>query len=201
MSKAMWDEIFSSETYQYGEAPNQFIYEMVTKKELGGVVACFAEGEGRNANFFASRGADVTAFDQSLVGLEKAHKLAEKNGHSIIIHQCDLVNDVIPYQAFDTAINVFGHVHESEQEAFFNNMINAVKPGGHFLFEVYSEKQIDYKTGGPRNKAILYDPALLFKVIGHHDILHFYCGEAERVEGEKHTGLCHVVQGVIRICE
>ncbi len=74
----MWDERYSAEEYAYGTKPNQFLEEHVNQIPKGKVLS-LAEGEGRNAVFLAKQGYSVTAVDASIVGLNKARKLAEEN--------------------------------------------------------------------------------------------------------------------------
>lgn len=195
----MWDERFSSEEFMYGEMANAFIIEKSSLILDQAKVACFAEGEGRNAVFLAKGGRDVTAYDQSVVGLEKANKLATNNEVHIQTIAKDLTKERVHEHVYDAAILVFGHVLKKDQAFFINNLIRSVKPGGYVMFEVYSEEQIAYKTGGPGTKEALYDPQDILDLIKPYDCVHFYYGEAERHEGPQHTGKCHVIQGVIRV--
>lgn len=75
----MWDERYGTEDYAYDTNPNQFLEVNINRIPKGKVLS-LAEGEGRNAVFLAKRGYSVSAVDASLVGLNKARKLAEKNG-------------------------------------------------------------------------------------------------------------------------
>ncbi|WP_040229083.1 class I SAM-dependent methyltransferase [Bhargavaea cecembensis] len=198
MTRNHWDERFSEEEYVYGTEPNEFIRTMSRLIPPHSKVAALAEGEGRNAVYLAEAGHSVTAFDQSTVGLQKAVGLAEKRGVQIETKEADLIKDRIPADSFDAAILVFGHVPKESQESFFFNLIGSVKNGGIILFEVYSEEQLRYGTGGPGNLESLYDPADILRWIRPHDVVHFYYGEADRSEGSRHTGTGHVIQGAIR---
>lgn len=71
----MWDKRYSEEGFAYGTAPNDFLKAEFSKLPKGGKVLCLAEGEGRNAVFLAKQGYDVTAVDQSSVGLEKSTQI------------------------------------------------------------------------------------------------------------------------------
>jgi SAM-dependent methyltransferase len=73
----MWDERYSGEEYAYGTAPNAFLEQNFNRIPKGRVLS-LAEGEGRNAVFLAKQGYSVTAVDGSIVGLNKARKLAER---------------------------------------------------------------------------------------------------------------------------
>ena len=87
----MWDERYSAEEYVYGTSPNNFLEANFSSIPKGKVLS-LAEGEGRNAVFLAKQGYSVTAVDASLVGLNKARKLAEDNGVVIEFIQADLAN-------------------------------------------------------------------------------------------------------------
>lgn len=198
MSKNHWNERFSQEGYFYGKHPNEFIKEKSKILPNQARVGCFAEGEGRNAVYLATLGHDVTSFDQSDAGLEKTKELAKENGVTVHTIQMDLVKEKAPRETFDAAVLVFGHVPGPDQSNFINNIIDSVKPGGYVLFELYSKAQIDYKTGGPPNVDNLYDPSDILAWIKDYHCLHFYYGEAERIEGTGHTGMGHVIQVAIK---
>src|SRR5699024_1149533 len=92
-------------------------------------IGCFAEGEGRNAVFLAKQGHDVTAYDQSVMGLEKAQLLAKRNNVTIQPVEKDLTKERVSENQYDVAIMVFGHVHKTDQQFFINNIIGSVNPG------------------------------------------------------------------------
>lgn len=199
MSKEHWDDSFSGETFVYGETANQFIQDKSNRIPAHSKVACFAEGEGRNAVFLATKGHEVTAYDQSSVGLEKAKKLAATHDVTIACEEKDLTADLVDTHMYDAAIMVFGHVPKQDQAFFIENVIESVKPGGIVLFEVYSEEQLTYKTGGPGKVEALYNARDVLTLIEPYACEHFYYGEAERYEGPRHTGKCHVIQVVITV--
>lgn len=198
MSKEHWNSSFSDDDYVYGEIPNQFIKENSDHIPENSAVACLAEGEGRNAVYLAKQGHRVTAYDQSNVGLDKTKKLAAKHDVNVATVEMDLTKEKVDENLYDAAIMVFGHVPRSDQAFLMESLMNAVKPGGYVIFEVYSEDQLDYRTGGPPVKDMLYDPADILQWMGQSKFLHFYYGEAERKEGKRHSGTGHVIQVVLR---
>ncbi|MCM3664801.1 class I SAM-dependent methyltransferase [Mesobacillus subterraneus] len=191
-----WHERFGSENYVYGEEPNQFIEAQAYRLENGKKIAAFAEGEGRNAIYLARKGHIVTAYDYALNGLKKTEALAERFDVQVKTEQKDLIHDSVPIEKFDGAIMVYGHFAKNDQKIVFDKLVLAVKPGGLIMLEVYSEDQIRYGTGGPKTVDMLYDPSDLLKWIKEYNVLHFFYGEQERVEGELHTGVGHVVQAI-----
>lgn len=198
MSKEHWDKSFSDEEFVYGEKENEFLNEMSYLFGEKATLACFAEGEGRNAVYLAKKGHNVTAYDQSTVGLQKTIKLANKNDVAVKVVEKDLVKETVDVKKYDGAVMIYGHVPKVDQRLFLQNIFNSVKDGGHIVIEVYSNKQIPYKTGGPRSLDMLYDPREVLKWIEDFKCIHFYYGEAERYEGKRHLGRGHVIQVAIK---
>ncbi|MCM3273146.1 class I SAM-dependent methyltransferase [Paenibacillus elgii] len=194
----VWDERFKSEEYYYGEEPNVFIQQQAFRLEQCRKVIAFAEGEGRNAAFLAKRNHEVTAIDYAESGLNKTKKLARKHGVDVHTIQLDLLAEDVPNEEYDAAIMVFGHFHKDNQAMVFNKMKNAIKPKGIMMLEVYSKNQLKYGTGGPPDSDLLYDPKEILAWCEGHEVLHFFYGEQERVEGKAHSGLAHVIQLVLR---
>ncbi|HDR5292680.1 TPA: class I SAM-dependent methyltransferase [Bacillus anthracis] len=192
-----WNDRYKSDEYFYGETPNVFIKEQAFRLINHNKVIAFAEGEGRNAIFLAKQGHKVTAIDYSEDGLEKTKKLAKKHNVEVHTKKVDLLADSLPVDEYDAAIMVFGHFHNDHQKMILDKMIQTIKPGGLIMFEVYSKKQINYGTGGPKDVDMLYDPIDILTWCEKHKVIHFFNGEQERVEGTGHTGLADVIQVVI----
>ncbi|MGG4442783.1 class I SAM-dependent methyltransferase [Brevibacillus fortis] len=194
----IWNEKFHSEEYYYGEEPNVFIQQQAFRLEQGQKVIAFAEGEGRNAVFLAKRNHEVTAIDYAESGLQKTKKLALK--HSVDVHtqKIDLLEEDVPSEEYDAAIMVYGHFHKNAQITVLNKMKKAIKSKGIIMLEVFSEEQLKYGTGGPRELEMLYDPKEILAWCKGHEVIHFFYGEQERVAGKAHTGLAHVIQLVVR---
>ena len=69
---AHWNDRYSNPEYAYGTAPNEWFKEQLTHLPGKGRILLPAEGEGRNAVFAAKQGWEVSAFDPSEAGREKA---------------------------------------------------------------------------------------------------------------------------------
>lgn len=192
-----WQERFETETYLYGIAPNEFIKQNYNLFKGCKKIGAFAEGEGRNAVFLSSRGFMLTSFDFAQSGLNKTKKLASENNVHVATRLTDLITDDTPIEEFDGAIMVFGHFHKKDQLAVFLKVMNSVKKGSRVMMEMYSENQLEYGTGGPGNKDMLYNPQQVLGWCSAYKIEHFYVGEALRQEGELHTGMAHIIQFII----
>ena len=77
-----WNERYSKEEFAYGEQPNNYLKEQLQRLNTGKIL-CAAEGEGRNAVFAAKLGWEVSAFDISIEGKNKAMQLAKQNNVTI----------------------------------------------------------------------------------------------------------------------
>lgn len=193
-----WQQRFQAPQYVYGETANAFIQQHYTSFPQQAKLAAFAEGEGRNAVFLATKGHTVTAFDYAQSGLDKTQMLASKNHVEVDTVLADLIEDDLPQQQFDGAFMVFGHFAQQQQEMVLQKIADAVKPGGIIMMELYSTEQLHYGTGGPPVKEMLYDAVALLQWCQQFKVLHFFTGEQTRHEGELHTGLAHTVQFIVQ---
>ncbi|WP_423801768.1 class I SAM-dependent methyltransferase [Neobacillus sp. SAB-20_R2A] len=191
-----WNTRFQAENYVYGKEPNIFLAEMQKKLQLSGNALCIAEGEGRNGVFLAEQGMYVTAWDYAESGLKKAKNLAEERRVKIKTELVDLNEATWKKDHWDEIVCIFGHFPEELRKKTLLGVKEAVKPGGYYITEVYSQKQIPYNSGGPRDLNFLYTPEEFWQTFADWRILHFFMGEAVRHEGELHNGLSHVIQFV-----
>ena len=193
-----WDQKFKEEKFIYGTEPNRFLKEQVSVLKEVTSIACYAEGEGRNAVFLAQKGKQVTAFDYSKEGLQKTLKLAATNDVHVETQLTDLIEDELELNQFDGAVMIFGHFSKQHQYEVLDKIIASIKSGGVFLLELYEDGQLNYETGGPRSLDYLYNEQQLADWANNFERLHFYSGEVERIEGIGHTGVCKVLQLIIK---
>ena len=152
----MWDERYQAENFVYGTAPNDFLREQVGHLPQGRVL-CLAEGEGRNAVFLAEQGFQVTAVDQSSVGLAKATRLAAERGVEIDTLVADLGDFQIEPKAWDGIVSIFAHVPPPVRRHIHRQVVAGLRPGGVLLLEAYRPAQLEYKTGGPPVAELMMD--------------------------------------------
>ena len=147
--KQFWNERYAASNFAYGKDSNQFLKENLHFLPKGKVLFV-AEGEGRNAVFVAKNGYEVSAFDYSESGQQKALMLAQEHGISINY----IVSDVLelPYEneSFDALVLIFAHFPaEIRKQAHFK-LLELLKPGGKILFEAFGKEQLNYTSGGPK---------------------------------------------------
>lgn len=193
----MWDERYQGDDYVYGTSPNDFLRSQVSRLPMGRIL-CLAEGEGRNAVFLAGQGFDVTAVDQSSVGLAKARKLAAERGVHITTVVADLADFHIEPDSWDGIVSIFAHMPAQGRRHLHREVVSGLRPGGVFLLEAYRPEQLQYGTGGPPTADMMMDlEALQVELAG----LEFeYATDAVRDihEGELHSGQGAVVDVVAR---
>lgn len=159
IERARWDRQHG-ET-QGAQAPSGFLRKIIDSdhwKLPPGKALDIASGKGRNALFLASRGFQVTAFDISAVGLEQGRRQAEELSLSIAWQEADLENIELAPAQYDLIVNV-----NYLQRSLIPQIISALRPGGHVIFETYSIDQ--QEVGHPKNPDYL---------LGHNELLNHF---------------------------
>jgi SAM-dependent methyltransferase len=192
-----WNARYDRPEYVFGTAPNDFLAEVASRIPPGAVLS-MAEGEGRNAVYLAGLGYQVTAVDQSEVGLAKAALLADGSGVSLATVVSDLARFAIAPGAWAGIISIFLHIPTAIRADLYRRAVVGLQPGGVFILEAYTPRQIALGTGGPR------DPELtptLDQLRAELAGLNFEIGierQREVIEGIGHTGTGEVVQVLAR---
>lgn len=191
----MWDERYSAEGYAYGTAPNQFLKENVHSIPKGKVLS-LAEGEGRNAVFLAQLGYSVTAVDASLVGLNKARNLAEKNGVVIECMHADLADYDLGNNEWGAIVSIFCPLPSSLRIALYKKVMTGLKRDGVFLLEAYTPDQLKHGTGGGNSVDMMQTKESLNTELAGLEFTHLIELERDVIEGIYHTGTGAVVQAI-----
>lgn len=188
-----WDARYSEPGYAYGTAPNDFLREMAGRIPPGPVL-CLAEGEGRNAVFLAEQGHAVTAVDASSVGLAKAATLARARAVGLETVHADLADFAIKEGAWAGIVTVFAHLPPALRTRLHAAVVKGLRPGGVYLLEAYTPRQLDFGTGGPPDVSLLMTADGLRQELAGLELE--ICREVERdvVEGRFHSGRAAVVQ-------
>jgi SAM-dependent methyltransferase len=193
---SFWDQRYAEDGFAYGEAPNDFVVEQVAA--LRSPVLSLGEGEGRNAVFLAERGLDVTAVDQSPVGLEKAAALAAARGVKIRTVTSDLAHFAIEPGAWGSIVSVWCHLPPALRARVHADVVRGLAPGGTFLLEAYGPEQLRYDSGGPRDRAQLPSLDELLAELAGLEVRIGVEKVREVHEGKYHNGPSAVVQLLLR---
>ena len=193
-----WDHNFSVAGFKYGTAPNAFLVEQAQHLKPGGDVLVPGDGEGRNGVWLAQQGHRVTAMDGSSVGLQKAQALAAERGVSLHTVLGDLADWAPPPASVDAVVLTFVHLPTAIRAAAHRRLTTGLRPGGLLVLESFHPQQLQHRSGGPKDEAMLYTPALLREDFAALDELLSWHGEVTLDEGPGHQGLAHVTRFVGR---
>ena len=191
----MWDERYSAEEYAYGTTPNEFLVKKVRCIPKGKVLS-LAEGEGRNAVFLAKQGYAVTAVDASLVGLNKARRLAGENGVTVEFIHADLAEYGLGENRWDGIVSIFCPLPSLLRKGLYKKVIAGLKQGGVFLLEAYTPDQLKHGTGGGDSVDVMQSEESLRRELAGLKFKHLVELERDVIEGVYHTGIGSVVQAI-----
>jgi SAM-dependent methyltransferase len=195
-----WNERFDKAEFIFGKEPNEYLVEQ-TQKYLKpkDKVLCIADGEGRNGVWLAKQGIQVIGFDASDIALSKAKQFAKENQVEVEYAFSD--TDSFDWQAntYDAVIGIFIQFADPQmRERIFQKTYEALKPGGMFILQGYTPKQLEYKTGGPSLIEHLYTEEMIRDLIKEFEILDLCCYEKELNEGARHAGMSALLGLVAR---
>ena len=186
-----WNERFDKAEFIFGKEPNEYLVEQ-TKKYLkpGQKVLCIADGEGRNGVWLAKQGMQVVGFDASDIALTKAKQFAKENQVEVEYTFSDTDSFVWQPNTYDAVIAIFIQFADpAMRERIFQKTYEALKPGGIFILQGYTPKQLEYKTGGPSLIEHLYTEQMIRDLVKDFEILELSVYEKELSEGARHTGM------------
>lgn len=193
----MWNDRYQNSEYVYGKEPNDFLKTVADQLPAGDIL-CLAEGEGRNAVFLAQRGCSVTAVDASAVGLKKAQKLATEHKVEICSVVADLADYTIAPNSWNGIISIFCHLPPPLRKKVHRAVVQGLKPGGLFILEAYTPKQLEFGTGGPPKAELMMSLSVLKEELAGLEFDHATELQRDVVEGSLHTGTAAVVQLIAR---
>ncbi|MDH5599701.1 MAG: class I SAM-dependent methyltransferase [Gammaproteobacteria bacterium] len=198
MDKSFWDSRYAEEGFAYGISPNVFLASFIDNFKPGNKVLVIGDGEGRNGVWLAEQGCAVTSVDSSLVGVEKAKKLAIGKGVEIEAVCADLNEWDWPQSEFDFVVIIYVHFPPSVRELLHQRVIAALKPGGQLIMESFTPDQLNYDSGGPPVVEMLYTVEMIksdFKLLEIQQIDECV---TELNEGKYHCGEGAVVRLVAK---
>lgn len=194
-----WNSRFSADGYLFGKRPNAFLESQAARLKPGMRALSIADGEGRNSVWLARQGLEVTAFDFSPVGVEKARALASEAGVKVDYHRSDIFEWDWSAARYDVLVAIFIQFLSPPQRArIFARFREALVPGGLVILQGYRPDQLVYKTGGPPHDENLYTEALLRTLFADWEILHLAAHDDVIDEGEAHRGMSALIDLVAR---
>ena len=186
-----WNERFDKEEFIFGKEPNEYL-TLQTRRYLKpkSKVLCIADGEGRNGVWLAKQGMQVVGFDASDIALAKAKQFAKDNQVEIEYSFSDTDSYDWQVNTYDAVIGIFIQFADPQMRArIFQKTYAALRPGGIFILQGYTPKQLEYKTGGPSLIEHLYTEVMIRELTKEFEILDLCCYEKELNEGARHAGM------------
>ena len=189
-----WNEIYNQEAFVYGTLPNEYLAQQAKEYVASGSkVLCIADGEGRNGVFLAKEHAcEVVAFDSSDVAMAKAQKFSQESGVEKQITWTLSDFDSFPGwqpNTYDAIVGIFIQFADHDmRQRIFSRVLESLKPGGIFILQGYTPKQLEFKTGGPQSLAPCYTEEMIRELAVGLEIIELRCYEKELSEGFKHSG-------------
>jgi len=193
-----WNDRYSTEEFAYGEEPNNYLKEQLTRVDRGSILFP-AEGEGRNAVFAAKLGWEVSAFDISIEGKNKALQLAKNNKVGIDYQVGEL--EALDYEdeQFDAIALIYAHFPAAIKSSYHKTLSKYLRKGGLVIFEAFSKNHLDYlakneKVGGPKEIDMLFSSDELKSDFPDFEIITLEETEIELNEGLFHNGQGSVIR-------
>jgi len=195
-----WNERFDKEEFIFGKEPNEYLVEKTHQYlKPNDKVLCIADGEGRNGVWLAKQGMRVVGFDASDIALAKANQFAKENQVEVDYSFSDTDSFAWHQNAYDAVIGIFIQFADpAMRERIFKQTYQALKPGGIFILQGYTPKQLEYKTGGPSLIEHLYTEELITDLAKDLQILELCSYEKGLSEGPRHTGMSALLGLVAR---
>jgi SAM-dependent methyltransferase len=186
-----WNERFDKDEFIFGKEPNEYLVETAARYlKKNDKVLCIADGEGRNGVWLAKQGMQVVGFDASNIALAKAEQFAKDNQVEVEYLFSD--TDSFDWQAgtYDVVAAIFIQFADpAMRERIFQNVYQTLKPGGIFILQGYTPKQLDYKTGGPSALEHLYTEESIRGLVNDFEVLELVSYEKVLNEGARHSGM------------
>ncbi|WP_223068839.1 methyltransferase domain-containing protein [Paenibacillus caui] len=139
----IYEEEYQTSTYYWGTEPNSACYQVLelmppTRPLRLLDIGC---GEGKDAVFFARNGYDVTAFDVSDAGIDKARSLADKIGVKLKVLKADIMDFRLDSR-FDILYSsgVLHYIKPEYRDEIFSNYKQFTNEGGMHVFNVFVQK-------------------------------------------------------------
>ncbi len=189
-----WQGRYAAPEYVFGMEPNAFLASKAQLLPKSGKALAIADGEGRNGVFLAGCGLDTLSIDFAPNGQAKAQSLAAQRGVVLRTVLADVHAWDYPAETFDVVVEIFTQFSSpAERDIKWAGMARTLKKGGLLLIEGYTPKQLEYATGGPKQRENLYTREMYENAFGHFSQLEIREYDTYMSEGGGHAGMGAVI--------
>lgn len=193
-----WNERYREAGWAYGMHPNQWMEKKLPIAPSNSHALFAAEGQGRNAVHAAQQGWNVSAFDLSEAGRERALGLAKEKEVELDYKISDALAIDYPKESFDLLVLIFAHFPAKRRTEIHRHLLELLRPGGHIIFEAYTKEQLVYQkehqSGGPQQWDMLFNLEEIGRDFSTCDIIELEMGETVLAEGKYHQGRAHTLR-------
>tara|TARA_B100001057_G_C22830646_1_gene943275 strand:- start:718 stop:1311 length:594 start_codon:yes stop_codon:yes gene_type:complete len=184
-----WNERYSIDEYLFGRDPAQALVRHEEHLVSNGTTLVIADGEGRNSVYLAKQGFKVTATDSSIVAHKKAKSLAVSENVRVNYKLEDLFDINWTEKSYDNVVGIcFQFVPRNLIESVLLGLRTATKKGGTLLIHGYTPRQLEYGTGGPKDRSLMYTKNTFTNLFHESEIFKLEEYEATINEGMGHNG-------------
>jgi SAM-dependent methyltransferase len=189
-----WETRYAVPDYAFGKEPNYFLASCKTLLPKSGRALSVADGEGRNGVWLAEQGLDVLSIDFSPSAQKKARSLAKERCVNVAFQQTDVHAWDYQPSAFDVLVEIFTQFSLPDERALkWAGMRRTLKSGGLLILQGYTQKQLEYGTGGPKQIENLYTRQMIETAWGDFRDVKIVEEEREMHEGASHAGMSAVI--------
>jgi 2-polyprenyl-3-methyl-5-hydroxy-6-metoxy-1,4-benzoquinol methylase len=188
-----WNERYAEKEFAYGILPNEFLKNTLEPMSLGKILFV-CEGEGRNAVYAAQKKWEVTAFDLSEEGKNKALSLAHEKNLTLNYQIGDAVVIEYPENTFDCITLIYAHFPATFRQSIHQKTVKWLKPNGTLILEAFNPDQLANSSGGPKELSMLYTIDMIKEDFNGLTINTLKSEEIELNEGKYHQGKANVIR-------
>ena len=200
--KNFWDERYSQNEFAYGEAPNSYLEAKLPLLKAEKILFP-AEGEGRNSVYAAQLGWEVSAFDFSVKGKERADQLAASKSVSIDYKLSSFLEECYNVGEFDAIGMFFVHFPPEIKTEMHKRLDSYLKVGGHIIMEAFSKEhrklnKINPAVGGPPDANMMYSIDEIKRDFSNYEFIELSKEMTTLNEGFGHVGKSSVIRFIGR---
>lgn len=168
--RSRWNALYRKRDYVSGTEPLSFLRENADLMPRGGRALVIPMEEGRNAVFVAKQRFQVDGVDYSDVALQKAKRLAWKNGVASNLQaiNADLNFYEIPREQYDLIVDV-----ELHRDRLIPEIKAGLKRGGMVFYEGHTVEQIANAKGKTLRRDYLLEKGELREAFRDFEILYY----------------------------
>ncbi|UTW62835.1 class I SAM-dependent methyltransferase [bacterium SCSIO 12741] len=200
--KEFWNDRYGQDEYTYGKEPNVFIQETLPTLTPGKILFP-ADGEGRNSVFAAELGWDVSAFDYSSRGKEKADSLATSKGVKVDFTIQSFLQEEYAPEEFDAIGLTYVHFPVAIKTTMHERLDSYLKVGGYVVLEAYSKEhrelnKLNPDLGGPPDAEVMYSLEEIERDFKNYEFVTLEKRMVQLKEGFGHVGESSVIRFIGR---